>query len=465
VDEPNRTLPEIIEFGERYEPDHGIDLRPLLTDLFAYMPDPRAVQLLVERAREESEELSDELTEALVRAGAHAVGPLLELRSQLGDATSEIDFLLATLGVRDDRILNVLLEGLHGKDPTGAAFLLGIYGDPDAGRPLSEAMERYPEDARVFESAISNLSSLVAKRVDDEAYALWKAYPEIAEPDWSYLPEAERLVLLRDSAEEAHRLWAAIGFDDVDYSDEAKDVLLRQAEADASVQVRSACWTALGASLDDERVLEAMRSRLGSSGLELDELAALTVAITVVDGDNPRVREAIPKLYAHPETRAEAIEAMWTTLDRAYTPFIEKHLEDEDPHVRRQAIVGAGYLRLQSEAPRLEKWLNDPDWREEALFSYALAAPGETSTMHVRKLYSRIEDLAGGLELDEPDVVKKALDMRLRMSGRRALYFPEDDEGHSHEQENPEPAISGKVGRNDPCPCGSGKKYKKCCGG
>jgi hypothetical protein len=23
----------------------------------------------------------------------------------------------------------------------------------------------------------------------------------------------------------------------------------------------------------------------------------------------------------------------------------------------------------------------------------------------------------------------------------------------------------GKIGRNDPCPCGSGKKYKKCCGG
>ena len=23
---------------------------------------------------------------------------------------------------------------------------------------------------------------------------------------------------------------------------------------------------------------------------------------------------------------------------------------------------------------------------------------------------------------------------------------------------------SSKVGRNDPCPCGSGKKYKKCCG-
>jgi SWIM/SEC-C metal-binding protein len=29
----------------------------------------------------------------------------------------------------------------------------------------------------------------------------------------------------------------------------------------------------------------------------------------------------------------------------------------------------------------------------------------------------------------------------------------------------PKPRIAeSKVGRNDPCPCGSGKKYKKCCG-
>jgi preprotein translocase subunit SecA len=37
------------------------------------------------------------------------------------------------------------------------------------------------------------------------------------------------------------------------------------------------------------------------------------------------------------------------------------------------------------------------------------------------------------------------------------------------EEENAEPLIpyqreSAKIGRNDPCPCGSGKKYKKCCG-
>jgi len=32
------------------------------------------------------------------------------------------------------------------------------------------------------------------------------------------------------------------------------------------------------------------------------------------------------------------------------------------------------------------------------------------------------------------------------------------------EPEVPTPASSGKVSRNDPCPCGSGKKFKKCCG-
>ena len=37
---------------------------------------------------------------------------------------------------------------------------------------------------------------------------------------------------------------------------------------------------------------------------------------------------------------------------------------------------------------------------------------------------------------------------RLRLAGER----------------QPVRAAGKKVGRNDPCPCGSGKKYKKCCG-
>jgi uncharacterized protein YecA (UPF0149 family) len=29
---------------------------------------------------------------------------------------------------------------------------------------------------------------------------------------------------------------------------------------------------------------------------------------------------------------------------------------------------------------------------------------------------------------------------------------------------SPAPVTHKKIGRNEPCPCGSGKKYKKCCG-
>jgi uncharacterized protein len=37
-------------------------------------------------------------------------------------------------------------------------------------------------------------------------------------------------------------------------------------------------------------------------------------------------------------------------------------------------------------------------------------------------------------------------------------------EGDDYAVEEPYVRQSPKVGRNDPCPCGSGKKYKKCCG-
>ena len=36
---------------------------------------------------------------------------------------------------------------------------------------------------------------------------------------------------------------------------------------------------------------------------------------------------------------------------------------------------------------------------------------------------------------------------------------------HGGEEQKPKTVVKGeKIGRNDPCPCGSGKKYKKCCG-
>ncbi|MFN3406356.1 MAG: SEC-C metal-binding domain-containing protein, partial [Caldimicrobium sp.] len=46
------------------------------------------------------------------------------------------------------------------------------------------------------------------------------------------------------------------------------------------------------------------------------------------------------------------------------------------------------------------------------------------------------------------------------------LQYKREDlfEDKSTAGEKPQPIRAQKIGRNDPCPCGSGKKYKKCCG-
>jgi SEC-C motif-containing protein len=45
----------------------------------------------------------------------------------------------------------------------------------------------------------------------------------------------------------------------------------------------------------------------------------------------------------------------------------------------------------------------------------------------------------------------------------RSLFEREDDEWR-FVSGGAIPAVSQKIGRNEPCPCGSGKKHKKCCG-
>jgi uncharacterized protein YchJ len=44
------------------------------------------------------------------------------------------------------------------------------------------------------------------------------------------------------------------------------------------------------------------------------------------------------------------------------------------------------------------------------------------------------------------------------------LAEPQDDYEYLHTGNESYVRSCEKVGRNDPCPCGSGKKYKKCCG-
>lgn len=49
-------------------------------------------------------------------------------------------------------------------------------------------------------------------------------------------------------------------------------------------------------------------------------------------------------------------------------------------------------------------------------------------------------------------------------AGPEHVHGPDCDHDHHHPVQAPVRREGAKVGRNDPCACGSGKKFKKCCG-
>ena len=64
------------------------------------------------------------------------------------------------------------------------------------------------------------------------------------------------------------------------------------------------------------------------------------------------------------------------------------------------------------------------------------------------------------VQQDEQD----KLEEQRRLQQERQEQAMQMNKGAAGEDETTKPAESEKIGRNAPCPCGSGKKYKKCCG-
>jgi hypothetical protein len=87
------------------------------------------------------------------------------------------------------------------------------------------------------------------------------------------------------------------------------------------------------------------------------------------------------------------------------------------------------------------------------------------------------DGLVASLQAEMSDPANFGMAKSIFMSGKAAGYDMTSEKGtaefmaaynRSLQQDvasAPEPVVSGreKIGRNDPCPCGSGKKFKKCC--
>jgi len=457
VDHPDRTLPGILRFAAEKHDDDPIPLAEDLISIFHYLKEPLGVPHLVGLIRHDPLEIGDELVEALVAIGPPAIEPLLQLYAEVGPENGgEIAFLLAGMGIRDPRILDLLLSRLDG-DPEDVLFHLEVYGDPAAIPALEKRIEQESgEELLDLRDTIDDLREPKPQtHVSD--FDIWEFYPETDVADYDLATEPDRLELLTSPNAE-QRADVAATFFGHDLSPAARAKLLELARQDPDPAVRGRAWSVFYDSTGDPELRKAMMDHFVDPETPKQERAGLALGLSR-HTDQPSVRQGVEDLAKDPDTRELAVEAMWRSFDASFGPLAVNFFDDPNPEVRRNVIWAIGYLNQTSQAGLLRKFFDDEELRPDALHNYALAAPGPTTRKKMESLLLKIKELADGLTEGEEAAVAAGLDLRLTREGLPA-YFSEDVE----REPEPEPARAVKVGRNDPCPCGSGKKYKKCCG-
>lgn len=474
LDQGPSAAAEVLAFSRAPRDEHRLEIDPLLVDLFHHYNSPEALDFYLDAIRRAPGDIDDGLIQALLPFGSRALEPLLTLYGELGEEQgSDLGFLLAGLRIRDERVLQLLLDRLE-FDAADGAFCLGLYGDPAAKPALEKMLGEIPEEDVELRREISHAIETLAApepQYEPEPFDILARFPKTELPEFDVLDEAERTALL-DSSDAKIRAAAARTFFNSEVKPKVRDKLFAMAKSDPDANVRARAWESLADATETREIRDAMVAVLNDRSRPLEERSGAAVGLYAV-ADAPEVQTGIEALYHEGpgKSRAKALEAMWRSLWKPYAKFFAPHLEDQDRSTLRQALRGAGYFRLTPEISRIEKYFDsdDEDLREDALFAYALAMPGATTRGRVRGMLRKIDSITE-LSPDETQLVMFALDERLRLEGLQPVFEgEEEDAAEEEEQESPvaaAPAVvpPAKVGRNDPCPCGSGKKYKKCHG-
>ena len=471
LDNGAESARETLAFARTSHDQDRIDLDPLLVDLFRHWQTPEALDFLIETIQHNHEDVSDELVQALLPFGERAVDPLLKLYEELGEEQgSDVAFLLAGLRVHDPRVLNLLLERLQ-FDAGDGALCLELYHDPAARPALETMLAEIPAEEvdlrRDLQHALQELGE-PAPIYEPIPFDIFAEYPARELPAFEVLNEAERMRLI-ESPDAETRAAAAHSFFNQELDPKTRAALFRLAQSDSEAKVRARAWESLADATEDASIRGAMLAILMDTSRDIIERGGAAVGLYAV-ADKDDVSSALQALYEEGGAsekslaRVKALESMWRSLWKPFARFFPPHLDDPNKEILRQAIRGAGYFQLTRYADKIASYFDREDdledLREDALFAYALAMPGETTRGRIRGMLRKIDTIAN-LSSSEAELVMFALDERLRLAGLDPVFAEEDPE---QEPKEPEPPPSGKPGRNDPCPCGSGKKYKKCHG-
>ena len=115
-----------------------------------------------------------------------------------------------------------------------------------------------------------------------------------------------------------------------------------------------------------------------------------------------------------------------------------------------------------------EKWMDHIDAMDQLRSGVSMRAYGQRDPAVEYKFegFSMFEEMVKNIQEDSVKMLLRVHINREQGAPKREKVAEPTIASHGGEVEQPKKPVqrsNAKVGRNDPCPCGSGKKYKKCC--
>ena len=146
--------------------------------------------------------------------------------------------------------------------------------------------------------------------------------------------------------------------------------------------------------------------------------------------------------------------------------------------MQKEAIIGAAPMRYHERMLMLQ--IVDSHWKDHLLGmdhlkeGIGLRGYGQRDPLveYKKESFDLFEDLMNRIEEDtlrflfllQPVEEEKQAEQIERKRRRAEFLMSQQTSGNGDGAQHQVKRDSSKVGRNDPCPCGSGKKFKKCHG-
>lgn len=183
------------------------------------------------------------------------------------------------------------------------------------------------------------------------------------------------------------------------------------------------------------------------------------------DWDLKALTEYVESSYL-PKGSLHFTRDMLETLDRESLKemITQKAFE---AYERKEAEFGPEMMRELERVVLLrvvdEKWMDHIDNMDQLRQGIGLRAYGQTDPVIEYKFegYQMFEDMIRSIQ---EDTVKMLLHARVSAMPQRQKVAEPLNTNYDNKGARMPAVKSDKVGRNEPCPCGSGKKFKKCCG-